>query len=110
VTCAQDVQANSTLFTIVREVEKEVVLLESSTTIATPEPMAMQVDSNTFQPMAMPNTEERVLKSIKKLEVQILCAQHNPVCLVFSHCIGQPLIFVPLGRCSSKTGIQAGKN
>jgi hypothetical protein len=63
----------------VREVEKEVVILES-THPTTVDPSAMQVEGPSQPPRhVVPASQERVLKVIRKLEVQILCAQHNPV-------------------------------
>ncbi|TEB18763.1 hypothetical protein FA13DRAFT_1745280 [Coprinellus micaceus] len=76
--CAQNTQAHSTTFTVVREVEKEVVILES-THPTTVDPSAMQVEGPSQPPRhVVPASQERVLKVIRKLEVQILCAQHNP--------------------------------
>lgn len=116
------------MFSILREVEKEVVLLDPAasntgasaaqgqgqsssssssqgqTTQALQNPEAMQVEmtpsahypnaagagsmgmsvDGAAQSLA-PGTQyapgSRVLKVIKKLEVLVLCAQHNPVCL-----------------------------
>lgn len=75
VTCAAKTDDNNTMFNVVREVEKEVVLWEPP---AAPlyDPSAMHVDQGANS--VYPKPEERVLKTIKKYEVQILCAQHNP--------------------------------
>jgi len=55
-------------------VEKEVVILAPP--LATG-PGSMQVDANPDNPS--PNANGQVIKVIKKLEVHILCSQHNPV-------------------------------
>jgi hypothetical protein len=57
------------MFDVVKEVEKEVILTNSTAA-------SMEVDSTVGI-----STErgDQVLKVIKKLEVQILCSQHNPV-------------------------------
>ncbi|KAK7438038.1 hypothetical protein VKT23_018205 [Stygiomarasmius scandens] len=62
ISCARD-SKDSILFEIIREVEKEVVLLDTNSALDDPD--GMQVDE--------------VLKIIKKLEVQVLCSQHNPL-------------------------------
>ncbi|KAH6902676.1 specific transcriptional repressor [Coprinopsis sp. MPI-PUGE-AT-0042] len=69
------------VFSIVREVEKEVVLMQLQTPPIVPDPMEMQVDpaGQFFMPVpSRPKPEAQVLKRIKKLEYQILCPQHNP--------------------------------
>lgn len=66
VSCARDNYA--TVFEVMREVEKEVILMDQ----AAP---SMEVDSITGVPT---ERNDQVLKVIKKLEVQILCTQHNP--------------------------------
>ncbi|KAK7027350.1 hypothetical protein VNI00_015313 [Paramarasmius palmivorus] len=72
VSCARDGKEHNIVYQVLREVEKEVVLLqptlESSHVDATPAPMAVDGRDDTAQ----------VLKVIKKLEVQVLCTQHNP--------------------------------
>ncbi|KAF8966802.1 hypothetical protein BDZ97DRAFT_1756391 [Flammula alnicola] len=94
VSCAQDGHALGIVFAVVREVEKEVVLLDplppTNSVNASHSHDQMPVDSN-FTPATDPFTvamdtapaaqissESRVLKIIRKLEVQILCTQHNP--------------------------------
>jgi hypothetical protein len=75
VSCAKDGGENGIVFTVVREVEKEVVLLR-------PNPGDMQVDSSSAPNGAAVESQASgsiVLKVIKKLDVQILCTQHNPV-------------------------------
>ncbi|KAJ7320925.1 JmjC domain, hydroxylase-domain-containing protein [Mycena albidolilacea] len=69
VTCAQNGARTGTgiAYTVVRDVEKEVVLLEP----------APGTDPNT--PLQADEPNLRVLKVIRKTEVEALCAQHNPV-------------------------------
>lgn len=57
------------MFEVVREVEKEVILMDQAAS-------AMEVVSMDGVPAAR---NDQVLKVIRKLEVQILCTQHNPV-------------------------------
>lgn len=74
VSCAKDGGENGTVFNVVREVEKEVVLLR-------PNPDDMRVDSSSAPNGAAVESQASgslVLKVIKKLDVQILCTQHNP--------------------------------
>ncbi|KAG8215808.1 JmjC domain, hydroxylase-domain-containing protein [Butyriboletus roseoflavus] len=85
VSCAREGQ-NGVSYTVLREVEKEVILLDlqpasshrphssggPSESGATPG-VFMTQDA---QPIA--DAEPRVLKTIKKNEVQLLCNQHNP--------------------------------
>ncbi|KAF7334399.1 Specific transcriptional repressor [Mycena venus] len=75
VSCAQDgVRTNNGIaYTVIREVEKEVVLLEPA---PAPSHISGGVDPNTLQGQE-PNLH--VLKTIRKTEVEALCAQHNPV-------------------------------
>lgn len=71
-----------------REVEKEVVLIDPSppSSLTDNRSESMNVDSNhTTNDLNVPtpivqSTLSHVLKVIKKLDVQILCTQHNPVC------------------------------
>lgn len=84
VSCARD--GTDIVFTVLKEVEKEVVLLDPATNAPAPAPNQMQVDPMTQprDPNAMntdpsPAFSSRVLKVIRKLEVQVLCVQHNPV-------------------------------
>lgn len=71
------------MFTIVREMEKEVVILDQ-TPAAAPDPSPMQIEWGQYPPPTVaPMSQERVFKVIKKLDVQILCAQHNPVRVFF---------------------------
>ncbi len=72
VSCARDGNDQHIIFEVLREVEKEVVLLDPASSDQ------MQVDSVTGLPM----DDSQVLKVIKKVEVQVLCTQHNPVSTV----------------------------
>lgn len=86
VSCAREGQSGVS-YTVLREVEKEVILLDmqptsshipyssggSSQSEVTPGELVAQV----AQPTG--DAEPQVLKTIKKNEVQLLCNQHNPV-------------------------------
>ncbi|KDR66167.1 hypothetical protein GALMADRAFT_259628 [Galerina marginata CBS 339.88] len=90
VNCANEGYDQGIVFAVERIVEKEVLLLDraplTTLPVCTPHDQ-MQVDPSV---MTYPNavamdtapgnrsSEGRVLKVIKKLEVQILCTQHNP--------------------------------
>lgn len=88
--CARDGK-DSIVFDVLREVEKEVVLLDSNS--ASSAPTHMQVDglstnlsipcSNSTTDTANQGQTSNVLKIIKKVEVEVLCYQHNPVCISF---------------------------
>lgn len=94
------------VFTIIRDVEKEVVLADPASSVPqsslnpslTPTVSPMDVD----QPPSPPD----VLKVIKKFEVNVLCAQHNPVrwlCVPLIECtkINFPRLWLlPNGRTS----------
>ena len=74
------------MFTVMREVEKEVVLMDAPPSASTDNRSeSMNVDSSHATgdiPAAttiLQSSLSRVLKVIKKLDVQILCTQHNPV-------------------------------
>ncbi|THU98588.1 JmjC-domain-containing protein [Dendrothele bispora CBS 962.96] len=68
VSCARD-NKDSILFEIIREVEKEVVLLDVAPSVV--HTNGLPQDSDAME-------VDDVLKIIKKLEVEVLCAQHNP--------------------------------
>jgi len=55
---------------VVKEVEKEVILTDSTSICRDPAESALS------------GRDDQVLKVVKKLEVQILCTQHNPVCSI----------------------------
>ena len=61
--CARDGTEQGISYEILQEVEKEVILVQSTDG---------NVDSG-------PSTNPEVLKTIRKLDVQLLCPQHNPV-------------------------------
>ena len=62
--CARDGVGQGISYEILQEVEKEVILVQSADGNADP-------GSSTNNP--------EVLKTIRKLDVQLLCPQHNPV-------------------------------
>jgi PHD-zinc-finger like domain/JmjC domain, hydroxylase len=87
VSCARDGEEGGIVFNVLKEVEKEVVLLDPAMGVTPTAPIdQMQVDLDTrpVDPTVM-NAElsspptSRVIKVIKKLEIQVLCTQHNPV-------------------------------
>ncbi|KAJ7112889.1 JmjC domain, hydroxylase-domain-containing protein [Mycena epipterygia] len=69
INCARAGGASGIAYSVLREVEKEVVLLEPT---PAPEP-----DADPAAPPVEPNV--RVLKVIRKVEIEALCPQHNPV-------------------------------
>ncbi|EAU83432.2 specific transcriptional repressor [Coprinopsis cinerea okayama7 len=73
VSCAREGSAHGIIFSVLKEVEKEVVLFETNPSNAFPVPM--QVDGATS---SFGEDEGRVLKVVKKLVCEILCPQHNP--------------------------------
>lgn len=94
--CAREGASNGIVFTVLREVEKEVVLLDPGT--SNPPETPMHIDpplpgddgavAAHVAPVPGPIDEpadisSRVLKVIKKVEVEVLCSQHNPVRFVF---------------------------
>ncbi|RDX44633.1 hypothetical protein OH76DRAFT_1408862 [Lentinus brumalis] len=111
VSCAREGHASGIVYKVVREVEKEVVLLDSPTLVPPPPPpppilllhphaaqehgneqaQPMQVDPTTPAPLSSGSQVEtlelqaspspQVLKTIKKMEVEVLCHQHNPAIL-----------------------------
>lgn len=80
VSCARDGAAQNIIYRILREVEKEVVLLHPSA------PQAGPSNEPSSAPMDLDQTgapEPQVLKLIRKVEVELLCPQHNPVRSIF---------------------------
>ncbi|KAF9260334.1 JmjC-domain-containing protein [Marasmius fiardii PR-910] len=104
ISCARDITDNNVVFDILKEVEKEVVLVDSNSSKAAANDVSalqpetesdrMQVD---LEPALPPSTDDpdgtdmavdqpnrtdgehaEVLKVVKKYEVQVLCTQHNP--------------------------------
>ena len=91
---------------MLKEVEKEVVLLDPTacTTAAREDQMQVAFSSNADLPSTLTS---RVIKLIKKLEVQVLCVQHNPVCVsTLDPMSGQSLLIVVIGGCRSQKGKQ----
>jgi len=62
--CARDGAEQGISYEILQEVEKEVILVQSTDGNADP---------------VTPTNNPEVLKTIRKLDVQLLCPQHNPV-------------------------------
>lgn len=104
VNCARDGHSMGIVFAVVRELEKEVILLGSAPStirndtgfteracINAPGTDSQAGMSRASAPaVAAFSPQPHVPKIIKKLEVQILCTQHNPVCLfpAFRHLYG----------------------
>lgn len=100
ISCARSTE--SVVYEVVQEVDKEVVLVDAAAIAAAappaPAPMplsdfvstAMDVDAvpsgcvtpAELQSMTVDVPEPRVVKIVKKMEVRLLCSQHNPVRLV----------------------------
>ncbi|KAE9408688.1 JmjC-domain-containing protein [Gymnopus androsaceus JB14] len=89
VSCAREGKDNNIVFNVLREVEKEVVLLDANSKPVPPAPLPshMQVDgtsahfpipSGSNDAAGMVKEQSEVPKIIKKVEVQVLCFQHNP--------------------------------
>lgn len=76
VSCARE-GANGVAYSVLREMEKEVVLvdIQPPPSIFPDSGMPMNAGHPTLPPAP---SEPQVLKVIKKNEVQVLCAQHNP--------------------------------
>ena len=70
ITCARDGVGQGISYEILREVEKEVILVQYA-------------DGTDLGP---PANNPEVLKTIRKLDVQLLCPQHNPVSLLLCVC------------------------
>lgn len=82
VNCAKDGGYSGILFSVIREVDKEVVLADALATSSDSRfDEDCTVDSNPLPTGAASRVvdERPVLKVIKKVEAQILCSQHNPV-------------------------------
>ncbi|KZP12459.1 JmjC-domain-containing protein [Athelia psychrophila] len=98
VTCARDGHEQGIVYKFLQEVEKEVLLLSpytdpsthASTSQLCPPPSTSSASANAaaMNSMAVDQidasgkptdaTDQRVLKTIRKAEVQLLCTQHNP--------------------------------
>lgn len=68
------------VFGVVREVEKEVILLDDA---APTEPIAAAMGENEMTRPHKHNSSP-VVKAVQKYEIQTLCAQHNPVTLIIT--------------------------
>jgi len=80
------------VFDVVRDVDKEVVLLNDALPIEQSEPIAVteaQRDVKENALLHQPNSSPGcVVKVVKKFEIQTLCTQHNPVsCVVLKSLI-----------------------
>jgi hypothetical protein len=92
VSCARDGQEGGIVFTVLKEVDKEVVLLDPAGSTTAVEPTDQMQDDQGAQPVdidavyahPLPTLVSRVIKVVKKHEVQVLCLQHNPVSFFFS--------------------------
>ncbi|KAJ3777016.1 JmjC-domain-containing protein [Lentinula raphanica] len=85
VSCAREGSDNNIILHVLREVEKEVILTEANGTNSNHVPSLSQAtgpvaESSTCDGITPVAESQRlnVLKVIHKLEVQVLCAQHNP--------------------------------
>lgn len=90
--CARDGGTSGIVFSILREVEKEVILVYPNPpppahhTVPTPDGATTVMDPALSQSQTQPDAilpspvevEPQVLKSIKKYDVHVLCLQHNP--------------------------------
>ncbi|KAG1734599.1 JmjC-domain-containing protein [Suillus lakei] len=90
--CARDGGTSGIVFSILREVEKEVILVYPNPlppphhTVPTPDGATTSLDPALSQSQMQPDAtlpspaevEPQVLKSIKKYDVHVLCLQHNP--------------------------------
>ncbi|KAI0325141.1 hypothetical protein GY45DRAFT_1356889 [Cubamyces sp. BRFM 1775] len=108
VSCAREGGANGIVYRVLREIEKEVILLDNPATHGSAaslciDPMLMgeqpmdvdpsnsvdhaalflssQPSSAVHAPGHQPSPSPQVLKLIKKTEVEVLCHQHNPAIL-----------------------------
>lgn len=77
VSCARDGASQNIIYRVVRDIEKEVVLLDAQH----PHDSAIHPDASVSNEMDVDEGDansHQVLKHIKKLEVELLCPQHNP--------------------------------
>lgn len=91
VSCARE---NPAIVFDMKEVEKEVILTDSAVA-------PMELGAGIGVPM---EKSDQVLKVIKKLEVQILCSQHNPVRRIFCNENDGVLTSVRSGRGGREEG------
>ena len=85
--CARDGLNLGIVFGVVREVDKEVILLD---------------DTPTSSESPMADSPACVVKVIKKFEIQVLCMQHNPVS--FCATIAYHTECLPIGGCCTEKG------
>ena len=98
VSCAKEGGESGIIFNVLKDVEKEVVLLDPQPP-APPPPAVQNLADGTLSMgdahmdalpfVSAPSHAEiwpRVLKIIRKVDVQVLCAQHNPVCPLSPSC------------------------
>jgi hypothetical protein len=110
--CAKDGEASGIVFNILKEVEKEVVLIDpsptsnpaSTTNAENGDAMLVDVDGKPAVPDSLAGPQ--VLKIIKKVEAQVLCSQHNPVWRFLLHKDLMLIVFIS-GCCYCKEGCQA---
>ncbi|KAF8639027.1 hypothetical protein AX17_001779 [Amanita inopinata Kibby_2008] len=93
VSCAREGHDAGIVFTVLREVEKEVVLVDPTNGNSQVDLHPMQVDGAPLEQSSSTTVDatiiapeqqplvpaSRVLKVVKKQEVEILCTQHNPI-------------------------------
>lgn len=81
VNCAKDGHTHGILLGVLREVDKEVISLDNGPVSAVSSGGARGADENIMALDAVThhNSSTETVFKVKKLEVQILCAQHNPV-------------------------------
>lgn len=113
VSCARDDTTLGIVFNVLQEIEKEVVLLNAS--FNTNGVVAMQTEPDGAAPFGSvarnnSGSDTRVLKVIKKLDVQMLCPQHNPVCPASSHFAAALSHDVLPGKDGSEESTEAGQN
>ena len=94
VNCARDGQIMGIVFGVVREVDKEVILLDDTPPIEQSIPIAVTEGQRHMTENAMLHKHNSspgcVVKVVKKFEIQTLCTQHNPVSLCHSETINPP--------------------
>ncbi|KAG6828873.1 hypothetical protein H0H92_006482 [Tricholoma furcatifolium] len=92
VSCARDGAAFGIMYNVVREIEKDVILVGPPVPDAPPpvlvtpgsiDAVPMQVDGAAQHDQAAAGSgyepKPQVVKTIKKFEIQVLCSQHNPI-------------------------------
>jgi hypothetical protein len=75
VSCARDGGNQNIIYHVVKEIQKDVLLFDPTVSASMPVP-----GGSVPEPMTIgQNGEPSVVKRIKKVEVELLCPQHNPV-------------------------------